>query len=131
MREEQKVARRDLHFLAPVRESRQARAVGQKMEKHDVVGARQAACGGGQPVLRLDAPRRLELRFDIDRAVQPDGRKNVGQGIHGVRLLTGLFYALRKRSASQLAIRRRMRLCALRSTRPMFMNPWIVPSQHS
>ena len=31
MREEQKIARRDLHLLAPVREPCQVRAVGQKM----------------------------------------------------------------------------------------------------
>jgi hypothetical protein len=93
MREEQKIARRDLQLLAPVREPRQARAVGRKMEEHDVVRARQAACGRRQPVLRLDAPGGLELGFDIDRAVQPDGRKNVRQGIHGVLVLAGLFYA--------------------------------------
>src|SRR5262245_61820716 len=66
MREEQKIARRDLHLLAPVREPRQARALGQKMEEHAVVRARQAACGRRQPVLRMDAPGGLELGFDID-----------------------------------------------------------------
>lgn len=102
------------------------------MEEYDVVGARQAGRRRMQAVLRLDTPRRLELGFDIDRAIQPDGGKNVGQGVHQKNLpLSGPFYALRRRSASQLAIRRRVFPCARRSTRPIFMNPWIVPSQHS
>jgi hypothetical protein len=105
----------------------QEKIAGEKMEEHDVIRARQAARGRVQAVLRLDAPRRLELGFDIDRAVEPDGGKNVGQGVHQ-KNLPGLFYALRRRSASQLAMRRRVRPCALRSTRPMFMNPWMVPS---
>src|SRR6476620_7845504 len=40
------------------------------------------------------------------------------------------FYALRRRSASQLAIRRRVFPCARRSTRPILMNPWIVASSN-
>jgi hypothetical protein len=37
----------------------------------------------------------------------------------------------RKLAVSQSARRLRALACALRKTRPIFMKPWIVPSQHS
>ena len=52
------------------------------MEEDDVIGARQTAGGRVKPLLGLDTPRRGELGFDIDGAVEPDGRKNVRQGVH-------------------------------------------------
>ncbi len=94
------------------------------MEENDVIGARQSAGGGVEPVLGLDTPWRRELGLDIDRAVEPDGRKNVRQGVHEKPpSFRALFYSSRKRSASQAAMRRRARPCADRSTRPIFMKP--------
>src|SRR4029079_4947810 len=82
MREQEQIAGCDLDLLVAVHEPGFARAVNEKMEEYDVVRARQAGRRRMQAVLRLDTPRRLELGFDIDRAIQPDGGKNVGQGVH-------------------------------------------------
>jgi hypothetical protein len=45
MREQEKIAGCDLELLAAVHEPRFARAVGEEMEEHDVIRARQAARG--------------------------------------------------------------------------------------
>jgi hypothetical protein len=84
--------------------------------------------------LEADARAGTPYRY---RVISPGGLKRMLLRYHFLRSfgLSKAWRAARSRqrklAVSQSARRLRALACALRKTRPIFMKPWIVPSQHS